>query len=67
MQDIEKIIEEAKRLQFQGDEGDNRNELRRLFGLEGDGYGISYSPEILECVLSKAKNVMARGNKIVLS
>ena len=67
MQDIEKIIEEAKQLQFQGDEGFNRNELRRLFGLEGDGYGISYSPEILECVLPKAQKVMARGNKIILS
>lgn len=67
MQDIEKIIEEAKRLQFQGDEGDNRERLRKLFELEGDGYGISFSPEVLECVLSKAQNVMARGNKIILS
>lgn len=67
MQDIEKIIEEAERLQFLGDEGDNREKLRKLFELEGDGYGISFSPEILECVLSKAQNVMARGNKIILS
>ena len=67
MQDIEKIIEEAERLQFLGDEGDNREKLRKLFELEGDGYGISFSPEVLECVLSKAQNVMARGNKIILS
>ena len=67
MQDIEKIIEEAERLQFLGDEGDNRNKLRELFGLEGDGYEISNSPEILECVLPKAKNVLMRGNKIILA
>ncbi len=67
MQDIEKIIEEAERLQFLGDEGDNREKLRKLFELEGDGYGISDSPEVLECVLPKAKNVLMRGNKIILA
>ena len=65
--DIEKVIEEAEQLQLLGDEGENRRKLRKLLGLKGDGYGISFSPEILECVLSKAQNVMARGNKIILA
>lgn len=72
MQNIEKIIEEAKRLQFQGDEGDNRNELRRLFGLEGDEEDnnpsplISDHPEVLECIMPKSYGRPANGGNQIL-
>lgn len=60
--DIEKVIEEAERLQSMCDPDETLGPLRKLLGLEGDGYGISDSPEVLECDLPKSWGRVARGN-----
>lgn len=64
MQDIEKIIEEAKRLKASGDKFSVLAPLRELFGLEGGGFEISYKPEVLRYIQPNPKKIL--NNQIIL-
>ena len=64
MQDIEKIIEEAKRLKASGDKFSVLAPLRELFGLEDGGFEISYKPEVLRYIQPNPKKIL--NNQIIL-